>query len=163
MLSGVDLNRNYEIKFSSMEGGASSDPCNLEYRGKSAFSEPETRAIRDTVLRSRTLVSALNFHAYANLWIYPYSYNSDQHARILRQENRRLWQTYKDFAAMASFGKGTYVGDAISTIHYSATGEASDWMLNKRNVFAFSPELGHPSEGSQTFYPNRWSQLSSIR
>ena len=47
---GVDLNRNYDIKFNELSKGASSDPCDLEYRGPYAFSEPETRAMRDLVL-----------------------------------------------------------------------------------------------------------------
>lgn len=89
--NGVDLNRNYDIKFDDMIKGASADECNLEYRGPSAFSEPETRAIRDLVIYNYNIVSALNFHAYANMWIHPYSYNTNKVKDVLRILNGRLW------------------------------------------------------------------------
>lgn len=42
---GVDLNRNYDFKFALDERGSSGDPCQEDYRGEYAFSEPETQAI----------------------------------------------------------------------------------------------------------------------
>lgn len=47
--SGVDLNRNYDFKFGFDEEGSVSDPCDEIYRGKFAFSEPESRAIKKLV------------------------------------------------------------------------------------------------------------------
>ena len=40
--AGVDLNRNFSYKFGLNNNGSSADPCEEDYRGKSAFSEPET-------------------------------------------------------------------------------------------------------------------------
>ena len=39
---GVDLNRNYDIAFGMNSIGSSSRPCDEDYRGPKAFSEPET-------------------------------------------------------------------------------------------------------------------------
>ena len=39
---GVDINRNYSFKFGMDESGSSSNPCQEDYRGERAFSEPET-------------------------------------------------------------------------------------------------------------------------
>lgn len=48
--AGVDLNRNYGFKFG--EGHSSKEECmphKDDYRGPSAFSEPETQAMRDFI------------------------------------------------------------------------------------------------------------------
>ena len=45
---GVDLNRNFDEHFGVV--GTSSNPSSDTYRGPSAFSEPETKALTDFVL-----------------------------------------------------------------------------------------------------------------
>lgn len=40
--NGVDLNRNYGFSWGSNEVGSSGNKCQEDYRGPSAFSEPET-------------------------------------------------------------------------------------------------------------------------
>lgn len=161
--TGIDLNRNYDIHFDTSSKGASKNRCDIEYQGPKAFSEPETRAIQNLVLNTPNLVSALNIHAYANLWIFPYSYDTDPKSNLIKLTNHRLWTAYKEFVDLAPFGVGVRYGDAVNTIGYSATGEASDWMLHHKNIFAFSPELGADSEESKTFYPDIDGQLESLR
>lgn len=39
---GVDLNRNFDMEFGKDDIGSSSNPCEEDYRGEKAFSEPET-------------------------------------------------------------------------------------------------------------------------
>lgn len=58
--NGVDLKRNYAYKFAYDEVGSSSDPCSDDYRGPSAFSEPETAAIRDLVQNWPNFKAAIN-------------------------------------------------------------------------------------------------------
>ena len=45
---GVDLNRIFDKGFGE---NSSDDPCQEDYRGPEAFSEPEARALRDYVLK----------------------------------------------------------------------------------------------------------------
>ena len=45
---GTDLNRNYSYRWACC-GGSSGSPSSITYRGPSAFSAPETRAVRDFV------------------------------------------------------------------------------------------------------------------
>ena len=45
---GVDLNRNFDKGYGDH---SSDDPCQEDYRGPEAFSEPEARALRDYVLK----------------------------------------------------------------------------------------------------------------
>ena len=83
--SGVDINRNYGVDWGVGEltqVGASEqnkvdeckDPCGECYRGKEAFSEPESRAIRDFLTAHSDQVKFVyNFHSNGNMWIYPYN------------------------------------------------------------------------------------------
>ncbi len=45
---GIDLNRNFDKGYGDY---SSDDPCQEDYRGTEAFSEPEARALRDYVLK----------------------------------------------------------------------------------------------------------------
>jgi len=47
--SGVDLNRNFGYKW-GMAGASRTNTCVSIYAGKSAFSEPESQAIRDYIM-----------------------------------------------------------------------------------------------------------------
>ena len=75
---GTDLNRNYDYRWGCC-GGASSSPSSSRYRGKSAFSAPETRAFRDFV-RSRVIDgrqqirASMSFHTTGRLVMWPYGY-----------------------------------------------------------------------------------------
>lgn len=58
---GVDLNRNYDYRWT--EGGTG-DMTSWTYRGPAPFSEAETQAKRELVLRERFLC-AISYHSYA--------------------------------------------------------------------------------------------------
>jgi hypothetical protein len=47
---GIDLNRNYGYEWGADNSGSSPNPCSSTFRGDSAFSEPETQAVRDFIL-----------------------------------------------------------------------------------------------------------------
>lgn len=51
---GVDPNRNFDIHWGEGKlAGASLDPCHDTYAGPSAFSEVETKAISDYIMKHR--------------------------------------------------------------------------------------------------------------
>lgn len=152
---GVDLNRNYDIKFNEVKGGASNDPCDETYQGKHAFSEPETISMKNLIQRVETIVSAMNFHAYGGLWIYPTNYQAKEGENLLAKLNKRMYKAYSYFMETSKLPDGDKAGNAMKTIQYYASGEASDWMLMKANVFSFSPELGSSSVlHADEFYPS---------
>uniref|UniRef100_A0A915EJ68 Peptidase M14 carboxypeptidase A domain-containing protein n=1 Tax=Ditylenchus dipsaci TaxID=166011 RepID=A0A915EJ68_9BILA len=63
---GVDLNRNFDWFFGQV--GSSTDPCSEIYSGTLAFSEPETRAVRDFVnQQGGRIKSFLTFHSYSQI------------------------------------------------------------------------------------------------
>lgn len=70
---GVDLNRNFGFKwgYTRLEG-SSANGCNEEYKGESAFSEPESRALRDVVQR-HAVRAVLHWHGWGNSIAFPYA------------------------------------------------------------------------------------------
>jgi hypothetical protein len=42
----------------------------------------------------------------------------------------------------APFNAAAQVGSANKVIQYTANGECTDWMLGKKGIIAWSPELG---------------------
>ena len=60
---GVDLNRNFSVGFSPNK-----DMTSNVYSGPSAFSEPETVALRDFVLNHTNITIALDYHSQGNVF-----------------------------------------------------------------------------------------------
>lgn len=137
---GVDLNRNYSYQWgvSGTSGTTSSDV----YKGPSAFSEPETQAIRDfTILHQFKL--ALNYHTYGNLLLHPYGYD---------------YVATPDDAYFTRIGsllvsESDLISEQAVTL-YPAAGDSDDWMYGdisaKPKVFALTPEVGPNNLG---FWP----------
>jgi len=149
--SGVDLNRNYDFKFGIDDEGSVADPCNEIYRGAAPFSEPETQAVKFLVEKSGKIVSAMNFHAYGNLWITPYCYYKNKdYEKLVSSEVYAFYRSFENEIKAMGFLK---TGSAEETIAYVANGEASDWMLGKHGIISFSPELGNDKQDTDIFFP----------
>lgn len=104
----------------------------------------------------------MSFHSYGDLWIMPFSYVKDPDNRELARKEHILYEAYQEFNAHSYKPDGAKFGNAMKTIHYQANGEATDWMLAARNVFAFSPELGIKDKASHSFYPRRFIHKETI-
>ena len=155
---GVDLNRNYGYKFGyDNVDGSVDDPCDEIYRGKFAFSEYETQAIKKLVEIS-DISSAMNFHAFGNLWVTPYNYlNGDDYESLMKPAVYKFYRNFEE--EIKNLGFLNY-GNGYETVKYPANGEASDWMLGVHNIISFSPELGiHNDDGG--FYPPK-KDISTI-
>ncbi|HYE95105.1 MAG TPA: M14 family zinc carboxypeptidase [Rubricoccaceae bacterium] len=134
---GVDLNRNYGYEWGHDESGSSSYPGDETYRGASAFSEPETQAIRDFMEGGRHIRLAFNYHTYSDLLLFPWGYTypdqTPDHAAFDR------------YARAMTEVNGYVYGPGFSTI-YPTNGDADDWMYGEQTtkpmVFAFTPEVG---------------------
>ncbi|MBK9330309.1 MAG: T9SS type A sorting domain-containing protein [Sphingobacteriales bacterium] len=138
---GVDLNRNYSYKWAYDNTGSSSTKTSSTYRGPSAFSEPETKAIRDfSYLKNFKMV--MNQHTPGNQLVYPYSYANvvDPNQALYDKRNTLLTET-----------NGLLIGHMKTTAGYFANGESSDWQYGevtaKPKAFSWTPELG------ESFWP----------
>jgi hypothetical protein len=147
---GIDLNRNYSFKWSYDNLGSSPNPADETFRGTSAFSEPETSALRDFV-RSRKFAIALHYHSFRNLWIYPWSYTDQETANKVVFREYGQWLTREN---------GYTVGTTFDTLGYVANGEADDWFYGdiqsgKKRIFSMTAEIGD-------FVDNFWPSKNRI-
>ncbi|MGE3107675.1 MAG: M14 family zinc carboxypeptidase [Phycisphaerales bacterium] len=69
---GVDINRNWGFQWGGV--GASPTPSNETYRGASAWSEPETRNLRDYILTRPDIRAHIDLHSYSQYILYPWCY-----------------------------------------------------------------------------------------
>jgi len=68
---GTDLNRNYDVQWSSGIG-TSTSPCSNTYKGTSPASEPEIVATTNYFLKNAPIYGALDIHTYSQLLLSPY-------------------------------------------------------------------------------------------
>lgn len=140
---GVDLNRNYAKGFGGP--GASSSPSSDIYHGPSAFSEPETAAVRDFV-RSRTKATTLlSFHTFSELVLWPWGHTEEV---ISNDKDRAVFETMGK--KMAEWNK--YTPQKSSDL-YVASGDTTDWAYDELGIFAFTFELSPSSFFGGGFYP----------
>ena len=74
---GVDLNRNFDVVWGVTQGQTSCAQCSEVYCGPQAFSEPETRNIRN-VLDTRRVDCFVDVHSYSELVLWPWGHAPSQ-------------------------------------------------------------------------------------
>jgi carboxypeptidase T len=132
---GVDLNRNYGYQWGNV--GASNSGSSDTYHGTGPFSEPESCAMRDFVIREKFQAS-ISYHTYSELILYPFGYgynipNPDQ----------------KIFVKMAGeMAKFNGYDPKNSAELYPAMGDSDDYFYGERKILCFTFEL------CSTFIPN---------
>ncbi len=140
---GVDPNRNYAYMWGLDNTGSSPYTGDETYRGPAPFSEPCNKNMRD-FCEGHEFRTALNYHSYSNLLLYPWGYTDDPcpddelfnvHASIMTQENG-------------------YTYGAGSTTIYPTNGGSDDWMYGEQEtkdmILAYTPEVGSSNDG---FWP----------
>lgn len=142
---GVDLNRNYGYGWGG--GGASTSPNSDTYRGPSAFSEPETQAIKKYVETHENITSLLSFHTYSQLILYPWGH---QYEGI---SNTRDKQVHEVMAKKMAEWNG-YRPQQSSEL-YIASGDTTDWSYGEHKIISFTFELDPANSGwgGGGFYP----------
>jgi len=148
---GTDLNRNWGYRWGCC-GGSSGSPSSSTYRGPSAFSAPETRAVRDFVASRvvggvQQLRAAIDFHTYSELVLWPYGYTYSNTATGMNADQ------YNTFATMGRAMAATngYTPEQASDL-YIADGTLPDWAWGTHRIFAFTFEM-YPRSSSPGFYP----------
>lgn len=74
---GVDLNRNFDVVWGVTQGQTSCQQCSDVYCGPQAFSEPETRNIRN-VLDTRRVDCFVDVHSFSELILWPWGHAPSQ-------------------------------------------------------------------------------------
>ncbi len=143
---GIDLNRNYGYKWGYDNIGSSPDPCDETFRGTSAFSEPESQAVRDFV-SGKNFKTYYNMHAFGNDLLYPWGYIN----QACPDE-----ETYIDFCTDMVKGNGFVYGTGGYILGYNSNGAARDWLYGeqttKNKIFGYTIEIGTSSD---YFWPSQ--------
>jgi hypothetical protein len=133
---GVDLNRNFGYQWGLDNLGSSPEPCNLTYRGRAAFSEPEAQALRDLV-ENQKFGLVISLHSYGDMVLYPWAYETAPapHAAELEALAERM-AVETGYMAMPATGIG-----------YTANGDLADWVYGEQGIAAFTIEVGGMEDG----------------
>jgi PKD repeat protein len=133
---GVDLNRNYSYGWGTT--GTSTNPSNDTYCGPSAFSEPETQAMR-WLVQNNDFEMAFNAHTYAEDILFPIGTTTAEFA-----PHHNYFQDYTNHMTELN----GYFAQKSSGL-YPASGDSDDYMYKvdvgvgqKDTVFAHTPEVG---------------------
>lgn len=141
---GVDLNRNYGYEWGFNDSGSSPNPNSQVYRGDAPFSEPETRAAK-FFCEQHDFKIVLNYHAFGNLMIHPWGYNTAP-----TEED----DIFKGLGEVLTRENGYLLGTAIETVGYIVNGGSDDWMYGgteqREKAYAYTPEVG---PGNFGFWP----------
>lgn len=152
---GTDLNRNYDYRWGCC-GGSSSNKAAATYRGKSAFSAPETQAMRDFMLSRRIggvqqIKTAITFHTAGEQILWPYGYTKRDVPGDM---------TVNDQKALAAMGRAMAKMNGYhpmqSSSLYITDGDEIDWAYGSQRIWMYTFEL-YPSHskvsGLARFYP----------
>ncbi|KAI8439586.1 hypothetical protein MSG28_013313 [Choristoneura fumiferana] len=134
--SGTDLNRNFGYRWGGK--GASSNPCSETFRGRAAFSEPESKALADFITTSATNFSAyLTYHSYGQYLLYPWGYDN-----VVPPDYKEMDAVGKAMAqAIQSTGGSTYSVGSSSRLLYPASGGSDDWAKSRGIKYSYTIEL----------------------
>ena len=134
---GVDLNRNYGYGWGYNNVGSSGYPGSQIYRGTAPFSEPEAEAVRQLCIE-RGFNTALNFHTFGNLFIYP----EEPDGTPFPDQD-----TFREYGHDATKSNGYIFGNGSETVQYIVNGDTDSWMYGeqekKNKIFSFTPEIGN--------------------
>jgi len=144
---GVDLNRNYGYKWGNDNIGSSPDPFSSLYRGPYAFSEPETKAIRD-FMTGKNFKALVSYHNYSQIIIYPWGYTNkpshlDNLMHCLSEKMSNLIQ-----GVNGNVYGYSQAGDSL----YLTNGDTTDWSLGVFGIPSFTIELPPADILSGAFY-----------
>lgn len=136
---GVDPNRNYGYMWGTLNVSTSSHvPKDETYVGPRAFSEPETRAVRNLV--AQQLVGALlTYHSYSQLVLHPWGYTPNPIPKA--DDIADLSSTAQRFAKMIRKVHGSVYTPEQSSMLYPTAGDTTDWSYGEYGIPSFTIEL----------------------
>ncbi|MGH8910029.1 MAG: M14 family metallopeptidase [Egibacteraceae bacterium] len=136
---GVDPNRNYGYMWGTLNVNTSSHtPSDDTYVGPRAFSEPETRAVRNLVTR-QLFDGVITYHSYSQLILYPWGFTTQQVPDLSdRAEMIELANVMKKLIGDVH-GK-TYTPQYSSQL-YPTAGDTTDWTYGEYDIPSFTIEL----------------------
>ncbi|WP_329106442.1 M14 family metallopeptidase [Micromonospora sp. NBC_01699] len=149
---GTDLNRNWGYNWGCC-GGSSGSTSSETYRGPSAFSAPETQALRNFVNSrvvggTQQIKANIDFHTYSQLVLWPYGYTTANTAPGLSVDQEATFRTLGQQMAATN----SYTPEQSSDL-YITDGDSLDWLWATHQIWAYTFEMYPGSSGGGGFYP----------
>jgi carboxypeptidase T len=164
---GIDLNRNTDSHWGGE--GTSSNPCDQTYKGPSANSEVETKALQAlwrNLYRDRrgtgvtdaapadTTGVVVSMHSYSNLVLFPWGWTT----QYKTGNDAPMRAMAKDLASLAGGWQYGQPGEVL----YNAAGATDDWVYDDLGVASFVWEIGPSSGTCSGFFPTYSCQASTF-
>ncbi|MFD4785550.1 M14 family zinc carboxypeptidase [Streptomyces sp. NPDC058459] len=145
---GVDLNRNFDYKWGYDDEGSSPSPASETYRGPSAHSEPETRAL-DGLEKRVKFAYGINYHSAAELLLYGVGWQvaTDTPDDVL----------YKALAGTPDKPAIPGYRSQVSSELYTTNGEADGHAANVNGMAMFTPEMSTCATASASDPDDAWN------
>jgi hypothetical protein len=143
---GVDPNRNFDEHWGHDNEGSSPDPAAETYRGPSAASEPETRAMQGLIDRVKPKFQS-NLHSYGEWLLYPQGWQVGT-----PDADNPLYVALGGTDANPAI-PGFNPGQSADTL-YVTNGETTDYADTSAGTVAFTPELGEGVPGAGFVFPD---------
>ncbi|MET9360809.1 M14 family zinc carboxypeptidase [Streptomyces sp. NPDC006632] len=147
-VDGVDPNRNFPYKWGYDNEGSSDDPSNETYRGPSAGSEPETKAL-DSFEKRVPFAYAINYHSAAELLLYGVGW---QVATPTPDD-----VIYKSLAGTPDKPAIPGYLSELSSALYTTNGEADGHAANVNGTMMFTPEMSTCATASNVDPNDAWN------
>ena len=143
---GVDPNRNFAEHWGYDNEGSSPDPADETYRGPSAASEPETRAMQGLIDRIEPRFQS-NLHSFGEWLLYPQGWQVGT-----------LDADYPIYVATGGTDADSAIpgfnpGQSADTL-YVTNGETTDYADINAGTISFTPELGEGRPGAGFVFPD---------
>ncbi|XP_030023345.2 carboxypeptidase B [Manduca sexta] len=147
---GVDGNRNYDFFWNTV--GTSSNPCSDTYGGSHAFSEIETRVVRDILHEHLPRISLyLTMHSHGSMILYAWGHDGSLSNNAFGLHVVGVAMAEKiDQLSLSHFPR-YLVGNSVLVIGYGASGASEDYAHNIGVPLAYTYELPGLSFGLQGF------------
>lgn len=143
---GVDPNRNWPEHFTYDEEGSSSIIASDTFRGTSATSEAETKALKGLIdtIKPKFLV---NYHSFGEWLLLPEGWQEGTPDADMPIYS--AWAGTDPIPAVEGFDPGLS-GDEL----YITNGETTDYASTAQGTIAVTPELGEGTAGSGFVFPD---------
>jgi len=149
---GTDLNRNWSYNWGCC-GGSSGSTSSETYRGASAESAPEVRALSNFV-RSRVvggvqqIKTGIDFHTYSELVLWPYGFTYNDTAPGMTATDAATFQRLGQSMAATN----GYTPEQASDL-YITDGSIDDYLWGAHKIFGYTFEMYPRGFGGGGFYP----------
>jgi len=122
---GVDLNRNFNAQWGGV--GSSPTPSSDTYRGPSAESEPETKALVQYYSKFNNIVGAIDMHSYSQYVLRPFT-----HVNTSPKDEANMKTVTDEMVRIIKSVHGkTYTAGRWYNTLYASSGVAQDYYYSK--------------------------------